>query len=114
MSATTSTISPRGIYYARRGESELRGRVEKMASEVLTLAVEFADKLGDGETLTSAGTIAWSPAGPSGEDPAIEGTRVKFRTSGGTDGVSYQFTLPSVRTSGGNVIGGQGWLDIVG
>lgn len=89
-------------------------RIEKMAEETLTLAFEFGGQLATGETLSSAGSIAVSPSGPTPGVPAISGTQVKFAVSGGTDGISYEFTLTGVTTSGGNTLGAQGWLDIVG
>lgn len=91
-----------------------RNRIEKMAEETLTLAVEFGGELASGETLTAAGAIAWTPSGLSSSAPTISGTQIKFAVIGGTDGVSYEFTLTGVSTSGGNTLGAQGWLDIVG
>lgn len=91
-----------------------KNRIEKMSEESLTLGVEFGTELASGETLTDPGSIAWSPSGPPASSPEISGTQVKFLVSGGTDGISYQFTLTGVTTSGGNTLGAQGWLDIVG
>lgn len=91
-----------------------RNRIEKMAEETLTLAVEFGAELASGETLTAAGAIVWSPAGVSSSAPSVSGTQIKFAVSSGTDGSSYEFTLTGVTTSGGNTLGAQGWLDIVG
>jgi hypothetical protein len=85
----------------------------KQLGESLPYAFEFALNLHPNEALASAGTVTVVRLDGQDSDlivgpPAVSGSQVLVNVSGGSDGVTYQLSVPVVTTLGTRV--GQGRL----
>lgn len=67
--------------------------------ETETRAIDFADRLAAGETLSSA-TWSSTPAGLTQVSATVDGTVATWKFSGGTAGVDYEITCRPSTTSG--------------
>lgn len=73
----------------------------KRSGESILYALDFANQLASGETISTVSSITGAPSGLTIGAGAISGTEVRFRVSAGTSGTRYCITV-TITTSASN------------
>jgi hypothetical protein len=88
------------------------GTLIKQPSENRLYTMDFSAMLAAGETVTAVSSVVATPAGLTLNGAAIvNGALASQRISGGTSGAEYKVTFV-VTTSGGNILEGEGFLQV--
>lgn len=81
----------------------------KQPSEVKFYAIDFANDIGSGDSLTSVTSVTVTPTGPTITEETISGTTVTFTIDGGTHETMYLIEAIAVTTDG-ETLEGDGYL----